>query len=50
MENDNNKNQRILSYAMSYKLSEEDLLSVSAAMGTHLATYMPNGSLDAAID
>jgi hypothetical protein len=40
MENTNDKSQRILSYAMSYKLSEKELKEVSAAG----MSYGPCGS------
>lgn len=48
------KNERILSYTMSQKLSEEDLKSISAAgttaSGTANGTYNHNTGYDTSID
>ena len=48
------KNERILSYTMSQKLTEEDLQSISAAGTTSVATangtYTPQSGWDAGID
>lgn len=48
------KQQRILAYSMSRKLSSEDLQNISAAGSTMLATdtltYMPNGGTDTGFD
>lgn len=48
------KNERILSYTMSQKLSEDDLKSISAAgmtaTGTANGTYNHNSGFDTSID